>query len=65
MDPVALRDALLDQKIVGGLSLKKFYPELGNASLWCCTELTRRVKIDEAAQVLAPQGEAVETGVSR
>jgi glycine dehydrogenase subunit 1 len=30
--------ALLGHKIVGGLPLKKFYPELGNAALWCCTE---------------------------
>ena len=51
-DPHQLREQLLEHKIVGGLSLKKFYPELGNASLWCCTELTRRVAIDEAAKVL-------------
>jgi glycine dehydrogenase subunit 1 len=29
---------MLEHKIVGGLPLKKFYPELGNAALWCCTE---------------------------
>ena len=51
-DPAQLRDQLLERKIVGGLSLKKFYPELGNASLWCCTELTRRVAIDEAAEAV-------------
>jgi glycine dehydrogenase subunit 1 len=31
-------------KIVGGLPLKKFYPELGNAALWCCTEMTTRAR---------------------
>jgi glycine dehydrogenase subunit 1 len=36
-------------KMVGGLPLKKFYPELGNAALWCCTELTTRSAIDTAA----------------
>jgi len=51
-DPAELREQLLGQKIIPGLSLKKFYPELGNASLWCCTELTRRVAIDEAAHAL-------------
>jgi glycine dehydrogenase subunit 1 len=48
-DPVAINSRLLDQKIVGGLSLKKYYPELGNAALWCCTELTARAAIDAAA----------------
>ena len=37
-DPHVVNDRLLQQKIVGGFPLKKFYPELGNASLWCCTE---------------------------
>ena len=44
---------LLENKIIGGLSLKKWYPELGNASLWCVTELTTREQIDRAATVLA------------
>jgi glycine dehydrogenase subunit 1 len=46
--------ALLDHKIIGGLSLQKWYPELGpNASLWCATELTTRKQIDSAAEALA------------
>ena len=49
-DPAEMRRQLLEQKIIGGLSLKKFYPELGNATLWCCTEVTRRLAIDEAAR---------------
>ena len=44
---------LLGHKIVGGFSLNKFYPELGNASLWCCTELTTRSMIDTAAGLVA------------
>ena len=47
-DPYAINSRLLGHKIVGGLPLKKFYPELGNASLWCCTELTTRTTIDTA-----------------
>jgi len=44
---------MLDEKIVGGLDLSKWYPELGNATLWCATELITRENIDLAAQVLA------------
>ncbi|HET7185581.1 MAG TPA: aminomethyl-transferring glycine dehydrogenase subunit GcvPA, partial [Terriglobales bacterium] len=61
-DPKTLNDRMLDQKIIGGLPLKKFYPELGNASLWCCTELTRKTAIDAAARGLSAQG-ARERGV--
>jgi len=49
----ALNAKLLGKKIIGGLSLAKWYPELGqNATLWCATELTTRVQIDAAAQAL-------------
>ena len=48
-----LNARLLEQKIIGGLSLKKWYPELGNATLWCATELTKREDIDKAAAVVA------------
>jgi glycine dehydrogenase subunit 1 len=44
---------LLQKKIVGGLTLKRWYPELGNASLWCCTEMNSREQIDAAAHALA------------
>jgi glycine dehydrogenase subunit 1 len=52
-DPYAINSRLLGHKIVGGLPLKKFYPELGNASLWCCTELTSRSMIDTAVGLVA------------
>src|SRR5258706_13011709 len=51
-DPRSINGRLLGQKIVGGLSLKKFYPELGNAALSCCTELTTRAAIDTAVGLL-------------
>jgi glycine dehydrogenase subunit 1 len=44
---------LLDEKIIGGLELSRWYPELGNATLWCATELITRAQIDTAAKVLA------------
>jgi glycine dehydrogenase subunit 1 len=51
-DPRELNLRLLERKIIGGLPLKKFYPELGNASLWCCTEVTRREDIETAVQAV-------------
>ncbi|HEU4982852.1 MAG TPA: aminomethyl-transferring glycine dehydrogenase subunit GcvPA [Acidobacteriaceae bacterium] len=51
--PKQLNARLLEKKIIGGLPLRKWYPELGNASLWCATELTTKDQIDAAAGVLA------------
>ncbi|HVU45503.1 MAG TPA: aminomethyl-transferring glycine dehydrogenase subunit GcvPA [Terracidiphilus sp.] len=51
--PEALSARLLEQKIVGGIALKRWYPELGNATLWCATEVITREQIDRAAKVLA------------
>jgi glycine dehydrogenase subunit 1 len=45
--------ALLENKIIGGLPLAKWYPEFGpNASLWCATELTTRKQMDAVAEAL-------------
>lgn len=44
---------LLEEKIIGGINLNRWYPELGNATLWCATELITRQQIDTAARVLA------------
>ena len=52
-DPYAINGRLLEHKVIGGLPLKKFYPELGNAALWCCTELTTRDSIDTAVGLVA------------
>src|SRR6185437_3512093 len=51
--PKQLNARLLEKKIIGGLPLKKWYPERGNASLWSATELTTREQNDPAAAVLA------------
>ncbi|MGB6131926.1 MAG: aminomethyl-transferring glycine dehydrogenase subunit GcvPA [Acidobacteriaceae bacterium] len=51
--PDALNARLLEEKIIGGVALKKWYPELGNATLWCATELTSREQIEKAASVMA------------
>jgi glycine dehydrogenase subunit 1 len=52
-DPYAINDHLLGQRIIGGFPLKKFYPELENASLWCCTETTAKASIDAVAKEVA------------
>ena len=52
-DPYAINSRILGHKIVGGFPLKKFYPELGNAALWCCTEMTPRTAIDTAVGLVA------------
>jgi glycine dehydrogenase subunit 1 len=44
------------------LPLKKFYPELGNASLWCCTETTTRTAIDTAVAFVAESERSVKAG---
>ena len=51
--PDELHARLLESKIIGGLDLRKWYPELGNATLWCATELTTRAQVDAAVAVLA------------
>jgi glycine dehydrogenase subunit 1 len=58
-DPHVINSRLLGHKIVGGLPLKRFYPELGNAVLWCCTELTTRNSIDTAVGLVAESGASV------
>jgi len=58
-DPYAINSRLLGHKIIGGLPLKKFYPELGRAALWCCTELTTRSMIDTAVGLVAESEHSV------
>jgi len=61
-DPYAINARLLGHNIVGGLPLRKFYPEFSNAALWCCTELTTRTAIDTAVGVVAESERSVRTG---
>ncbi len=51
--PAAWSPRLMRERIVGGLDLRRWYPELGNATLWCATEIITRGQIDTAAGVLA------------
>ncbi|MGA2351319.1 MAG: aminomethyl-transferring glycine dehydrogenase subunit GcvPA [Terracidiphilus sp.] len=51
--PAAWSQRLMDAKIVGGIDLSRWYPELQNCTLWCATEVITRANIDVAAGVLA------------
>ena len=42
--------ALEEQKIIGGLALERFYPELAGSMLLCCTEMTSRAHMDAVAE---------------
>ncbi len=48
--PEAVNLKLLGKKIIGGLALNRFYPELGNATLLCATEMSRRADMDSVAE---------------
>ncbi|MDP8981052.1 MAG: aminomethyl-transferring glycine dehydrogenase subunit GcvPA [Acidobacteriota bacterium] len=51
--PDEINQKLLHKKIIGGLPLGRFYPELEHAMLWCATEMTGRAQMDAVAEVLA------------
>jgi glycine dehydrogenase subunit 1 len=51
--PAQWSQRLLDNKIVGGIDLSRWYPELQNCTLWCATEIITHANIDTAANVLA------------
>ncbi len=53
--------ALLEQKIIGGAALARWYPELGpKAALWCATEMTTRAEMDAVATGLGATAPAHE-----
>ena len=47
--PDEINEALLQNEIIGGLPLKRFYPELDDAMLLCATEMSRREHMDTVA----------------
>src|SRR5207302_9226851 len=52
-DPYTINSRLSGHKMIVGLPLKNFYPELGDSSLWCCTELITRTALDTAVWLVA------------
>lgn len=55
-DVDALSSKLLKKKIIGGLPLKTFYPELKNALLFCVTEKRTKTEMDNLVDVLKEEG---------
>jgi glycine dehydrogenase subunit 1 len=44
-----INNNLLKKKIIGGLPLERFYPELGGCALLCATEMSKRADMDRVA----------------
>lgn len=57
--PGQINEALLEQKIIGGLPLGRFYPELEGTMLICATEMSRREQMDALVSVYAAAKEAM------
>jgi len=60
--PDEINKALLKKKIIGGLPLGRFYPELADCLLVCATEMSRRADMDlvaEAAKAALPAAEVL------
>ena len=51
--PDAINKALLKRKIIGGLPLARFYPELADSMLLCATEMSRRKDMDAVGEIFA------------
>jgi glycine dehydrogenase subunit 1 len=48
--PDKINEALLQQNIIGGMPLGRYYPELENSMLLCATEMSRREQMDMVAK---------------
>jgi glycine dehydrogenase subunit 1 len=48
--PEAINERLLQQNIIGGLPLGRYYPELENSMLLCATEMSQREDMDLVAE---------------
>jgi glycine dehydrogenase subunit 1 len=51
--PEEINSRLLERKVVGGLPLGRFYPELKNTMLLCATEMSRREDMDTVAEAFS------------
>jgi glycine dehydrogenase subunit 1 len=60
--PEAVNEALLERKIIGGLTIECWYRELPDGLLLCATEMSRREDMDAVAHALAQAGEMAKAG---
>ena len=51
--PDQINEVLQDKRIIGGLPLERFYPELEHSMLLCATEMNRRESLDAVAEAFA------------
>ncbi|MBI3695126.1 MAG: glycine dehydrogenase, partial [Acidobacteria bacterium] len=51
--PSDINRRLLEDRIIGGLALGRFYPELEGCMLLCATETTRREEMDRLLRVFS------------
>ncbi len=49
---VEIQKSLEKEGIIGGLDLTSFYPDLGDAMLFCVTEMNRKEEVDRLVEVL-------------
>jgi len=56
-DPDSILSSLLEEGLIGGLALKKFYPELSREILICVTERNSREEIDRLAVAIGQRSE--------
>ncbi len=62
--PEEINKALLKKKVIGGLPLGRFYPELNDCMLLCATEMSKRADMDAVGQALSqPASQPQETEV--
>ncbi len=47
-----LQQRLLERNVISGLPIKKWYPDLENASLWCFTETKTKADIDSLVKAM-------------
>jgi glycine dehydrogenase subunit 1 len=58
--PHAVNEALLEKKIVGGIPLGRWYPELEDCMLLCATEMSKRADMDVVKEALVRVPEAAQ-----
>jgi glycine dehydrogenase subunit 1 len=62
--PDQVNTALAEKKIIGGLPLGRFYPELKDSMLLCATEMNKREDMDTVAEVIGNRAPSATAGRS-